>query len=585
MRLWSQALSPLFSMALGTALTKSTGDIQTLHRYKSNTVWLAWTQLVHAVLGPAANDTLEKLYYTGTDKPRVTTEDLWDDGTPGTSVPPASWILGIPAPVGPPVASDNGAGNITVTNGTWVYTFVRKYSDGWVEESAPSPASNVLTLAARQASVTVPNGAITVGDYGITHKRLYRDGGNGYFFVTEVAIGTSPATDNVATANLGDPIDTTNDLPPPDGMIGLIQLPNKCLAGHKENVVYISEAGRPHAYPLLNQYTVNAPIIGLGNVGTTILVITNSNPEVGRGVDPAAYSFKANSGSFPCTSVRSIASSELGVFWATPRGLALSDGITVSLATAEFISRKEWTEDFYPLTIHGVVHDGRYYGWFATGDLAADGTKIGSGFIVDRLEPAFLTTTGEYVYAAHAIQETDELHVVRKNPSAALVNYTYQWDADPSSPRAYEWKSKVFNTPGLENFAFAQVIGDYGAGLSPAEIADLQAQVATIKAFNDALAETDGPIGGNFDGYEIGGGAIGDDNLTLLSPLLAFIPGVIVFKYWADGDFRFEKDVSSNEPFPMPSGFLAELHEFQISGQITVSRVTIAGSPEELGQV
>src|SRR3990167_4874531 len=112
----------------------------------------------------------------------------------GTFIPPASWILGIPAPEGPPVASDAGAGDITAT-ATWVYTFLRQYTDGSFEESAPSPASNSLTLYAKQVSVMMPNGSITHADYGINKKRLYRDEGDGYFFVAEVDLTTVATTD------------------------------------------------------------------------------------------------------------------------------------------------------------------------------------------------------------------------------------------------------------------------------------------------------------------------------------------------------------------------------------------------------
>src|SRR5205823_191848 len=105
--------------------------------------------------------------------------------------------------------------------------------------SGPSPVSNALTLAARQATVTVPTGAPTPGDYGITHKRLYRAETGTYKYVAEVAVASTTAADNVATPSLGDAITTTLYLPPPDGMVGLIALPNGLTAGFKDNVVYI----------------------------------------------------------------------------------------------------------------------------------------------------------------------------------------------------------------------------------------------------------------------------------------------------------------------------------------------------------
>lgn len=579
-KLWSQGLRPVGGLAAGEALSK-TGTIQTIHRYNANGTWLCWTQAVNAVPGPTNNDTIEKLYFTGTDKPRVTTNALWDDGAPGTSIPPASWILGIPNPTVAPTIAAGAAGAITATV-HYVYTFVRKYSDGWVEESGPSPISAALTVAAKKVDVSAM--AITpmaaAADYGVTHVWIYRTEGGNYFFVAEVAIASIGATysDNIATASLGDAIDTTTDLPWPDGLIGLVGLANGCIAGAKDNMVYISEPKKPHAYRELNLYAMNAAVVGLGVIGNTIVAITTAKPEIGRGVDPSAYSFKKQPGLFPCGSVRSIASSDLGVLWSTPRGMAICDGVTCDIATSNFISKDEWGHDFYPTTIHGVVHDGRYFGWFKTGT-DVNGNYVGGGFVLDRTEKAFLTTLGEYAYAAHTVPGTDELYVVKKEPSAALANYVYRFEGDPSHPFVYDWKSKVYITPGLENLGFAQVIAEYGEGLNAAEIAALQAEIAAAVAFNAALTALDGAV----DDLAINEGAMGGDTLLLAVPNASYVTGLVTFMYWADGVLKYTKNVTDSIPFPLPSGFEAQLHEFQVSGAVQVRQVKLAGTMEEIG--
>lgn len=587
-KLWSEKLRPVSGIGLPEALTKTTGDIQTIYRFNSNLTWLHWTQGVNVVRGPIANDTLEKTYFTGTDKPRVTTNVLFDDGTPGTSLPPASYILGIPAPDSAPVASDNGAGNITGTV-DYVFTFVRKWSDGTVDEGPPSPVSNQLTLSARQTSVTLPNSPIAASyaDYGITHKRLYRLNGGTRFYVSEVTIGTSPTTDNIAATALGGAITSTNYLPCPDGMVGLIALPNGVMAGFKDNVVYLSEPYRPWAYPLANQYVMNWPIVALGSVGTSVIVVTRAYPSIGRGVDPAAYSFKRDPGSFPCISKRSVASSELGVLWATPAGIALCDGADVTLATKSFMTRDEWQRDFAPSTLHAVVYDGRYYGWF-TNSTAPDGTKLGGGLILDWAERAFLSSLGNYVYAAYPIPDTEELWIAKRNPLKANTNYVFKWEADPATPFAYEWKSKKFVIPGLENFGWVQVIADYGAGLSPSQIAAVQAQIAAVQAFNGTQGDTDGPINGNGlnpGGFEINGGPMGGDNVLQIAPSTSYVVGAVSFKYWVDGVLKKEVDITDNNPVPLPSGFMGETHEFQVSGAVETTQVSLATSAEELASV
>lgn len=580
-KLWSEKLRPMYGLAQPEALAKDTGDIQTLWRFKSNTYWLHWTQDVNVVRGAIANDALEKTYYTGTDKPRVTTNALYDDGTPGTNTPPASYILGIPAPDTACSAASGGAGNISGTV-DWVYTFVRKWSDGTVDESAPSPVSNQLTLSTEDADLTsISNSPIAASyaEYGVTHKRIYRLNAGKRYFVTEITVATTTYTDNTAATGLGDAIESTNYLPCPDDMVGLIELPNGIVAGFAENVVYLSEPYRPWAYPLANRYTVNWPIVALGSVGTTVVVATTAYPFLGRGVDPAAYSFKREPGRFPCISKRSMASSELGALWATPNGIAVSDGVVVQLATKPFLTHEEWA-NFYPATMHAVVHDGRYHGWYETG-VDAGGNKVGGGILLDWSERAFFTTFGEYAYAAYAIPDDDELWVVRKNENNADKNYAYLWEGDPATPYVYEWKSKQFVTPGLENFAFVQVIGDYGKGLTPDEIVAVEAQIAAVIAFNSTQGDTDGQI----NGWDINGGPMGGDNVLLVAPSTDYVVGAITFRYWADEELQYEVDIYSNEPVPMPAGFRAELHEFSLSGAVGCISCTLATSAEELARV
>jgi hypothetical protein len=581
-KLWSHKLRPFGGLGLAAALAKTTGDIQKIYYF--NGAWLAWTQDVDVVRGAIANDLLEKTYFTGTDKPRVTTNDIALAGLVGTFRPPDSYILGIPAPSAAPAAVDLGAGLINATS-SWYMTFVRKYSDGTVEESAPSAPSNILVSANRQVTVTLPSGTMaSPGDYGITHKRLYRKDGTSALFVTEQPFATASFIDNTSTALLGNALTTTSYLPPPDSMKGLIALPNGCTAGFSGNVVYISEPYAPHAYPLLNQYTVNYPIVAIGNVGTAIVVGTTAFPFIGRGIDPAQYVFKPSPSRLPCASKRSMVSTEAGAFYATTSGIADFDGAAVTLVTREFLGRDEWLAGFAPSTIHATYYDGRYMGWFSTG-VDTNGTKVGGGFILDKGEAAFLVTLDDYVYASHPIPASDELWCAKRNYAAGNLNYVFKFEGDPATPQLYDWKSKTFVSAGRENFACAQVIADFGAGLTVAQIQAIQTAIAAAIAANNALADTSGPINGNSAGFEIDGGAMGGDNETTLAPSFSTVSGVVTFIYYADAVKRLQQSIYSSEPFPLPSGFTAERHQFELIGAVDVTQVTLATSFEELAEV
>lgn len=574
-KLWSESLRPFSGNAISSALSKS-GVIQSLYSFDANTVWLHWTQDVDVVRGNIAGDTLEKTYFTGTDKPRVTNNVIFNAGTTGTFRPPDSYILGLPVPTGLITATDGGSvGNL---NGTysWVFTFCRHWSDGSVDEGPPCAPSNLLTLVNRNASLAFAAVGLTPGDYGITHVRIYRASGGLFNFQSEVAVGTTPVIDNTATTALGSAIATTFYLPPPDGMIGLIALPNGITAGFMGNTIYLSEPYRPWTYPLANQYAVNWPIVALGSLGTTIVAATTANPFIGAGVDPAGYTFVKDSSRYSCVSKRGMASAQFGVVWPAPQGLAFYDGTYVRNLTHKFLSIDEWTMDFVPSTMHAKVHDDRYFAWFTNGS-AADGRLIGGGIVFDASESAFLVTLGEYVTTAYSIPDLDTLYVVKQLPTS-LLNYTYVWEGDPTHPLAFDWRSKIFLLKAPDNYAYAQVVGSYGQGLTPAQIAALQAQIAAAIAFNATVTDTFGELGG----LALNERAIDGDNQLITPPSANYSAGTISFQYYVDGVLVYTKGVSDNNPFPLPSGFIGLEHEVELGGTVDVQEVKVATSMEEL---
>jgi hypothetical protein len=48
---------------------------------------------------------------------------------------------------------------------------------------------------------------------------------------------------------------------------------------------------------------------------------------------------------------------------------------------------------------------------------------------------------------------------------------------------------------------------------------------------------------------------------------------------------KLQRSVYSSEPFPLPAGFTAERHQFELQGAVDVTQVTIATSFEELAEV
>lgn len=90
--------------------------------------WLHWTQeelgayanQVHVARGLIPGDPDERIYFTGTDAPRVTTRALATTGDTGDDFPYASYKLGVPAPAAAPtialVDSIEEPGTVTINN-------------------------------------------------------------------------------------------------------------------------------------------------------------------------------------------------------------------------------------------------------------------------------------------------------------------------------------------------------------------------------------------------------------------------------------------------------------------------------------
>ena len=99
--------------------------------------WLSWAADVNVAKGPIAGDETNRTYFTGDGEPRVTDFDL---ATAGTPYPNGWYVLGVTPPITAASVSHAGGSGAAVDR-TFVYTFVTQ----WGEESAPSPASTVVT--------------------------------------------------------------------------------------------------------------------------------------------------------------------------------------------------------------------------------------------------------------------------------------------------------------------------------------------------------------------------------------------------------------------------------------------------------
>ncbi len=104
-------------------------------------------------------------------------------------------------------------------------------------------------------------------------------------------------------------------------MKGLINLPNGIMAGFEGRDVYFCEPYRPYAWPAAYQQTVDYPVVGLGRLDTSLVVLTKGAPYLISGSAPGYMTVVKADLEQACVSKRSIVSMGSAVFYASPDGL------------------------------------------------------------------------------------------------------------------------------------------------------------------------------------------------------------------------------------------------------------------------
>lgn len=523
LRPWQQALTVASVPAGRETIYRMGRDVASDTDY-----WLSWTQRVHAVRGFDAEDTTERTYFTGDGAPKVTDNTMALASAP---YPTSSRPLGLPAPTSAPTSSvDSGAWTGLNADYYYVYTYVNDW--GW--ESAPSPVSAVLTRPT-DATVSLSGFAVVpAGNYEIDRMRVYRTqtGSSGtaeFFFLREIAIGTSSTSDD--NRDLGEVLPSTTWAAPPADLSRLTALWNGMLAGISGNAVRLCEPYQPYAWP--PEYDVvppDAKPVALGAFGQSLLVLTTGRPLLVSGSSPDSMDQTLLDLPQGCVSADSVVSMGSGIAWASEDGLCWFGGGGAKVATAGVMTRQDW-QALRPSTIVGQMYEGLYFGSYDDGG----GRK---GFVFDPMSPAagifFLDTGYE---AMHFDELQDQLYVL----DGSSIK---RWDA-ATTYLAVRHRSKVVQLQWPQNFACAQVIADaYPVTLHVDALGLSSAQVTAIAAASAGRWTANEPT-----------------------------------------RLRHSVTVASRAAFRLPAGFAAEDWQVQIEATGPVQSVTLACSMAELGSV
>lgn len=446
---WMGPLSPITgALALTPSPLTKSGNIKSIYRFGQSETnqlnhWFHWTTDVDVVQGFIAGDTTERTYFTGDGNPKVTNASLGLSGG-GSDYPIAAYDIGVPKPTGTFTTAKTGTPNANTTAETRVYTFT--YVNSFGEESTPysetdmSPSTEDV-YPGESVVVTMPTGSIN--NVNVTKKRIYRSAvgtaNTSYFFVAEVSLATATYTDSLDGDDLNEELPSLTWVQPPTTLKGLVGMPNGVMAGFSGNDVYFSEPFRPFAWPTQYIQTVGYPVVGLGVIDTTVVVLTKGRPYFIQGSHPDSSVMVEADINQACISKRSIVSMNNYVFYASPDGLvALSPGGS-TVVTESMFDKYTW-QSLNPQELVGCMYETQYVGFFDT-------TNGDGGFVYDMVGQ---TWNFHSIYATGAYNDlkNDSLYIIQNNELS-------KWDS--GNALSYTWKSKKFTFPEPKAFSCYRV--------------------------------------------------------------------------------------------------------------------------------
>lgn len=548
-RLDDGGLTPVRKPALVTTLAGT--DQLTI--YKHGDEWLSWPTVVHAAPGPVADD---RLYFTG-------------DGVPKLRVAGVEYPLAVERPTTTLTAAVDGAGSGDVVTRTYVFTWVTAFG----EESEPSPATAPIDWQPGD-TLTLSGFPATPAGRNITLQRIYRSqtgqSGTYLYLIAERAASSADYIDDVAVDAFQEALPSADWNAPPDTLEGLIALPNGMMAAFVGKALYFCEPFRPHAWPEKYVLTTDWPIVGLGAVGTSIIVATEGHPYLVAGSSPSTMQMVKLESNMPCINARGIVDLGFAICYPSVEGLvaATADG-TVRLVSTDLFGRYEW-QALSPASVVAGQYGGRYMAFYDTTD--ADGQPVAGSLFIDVGDDPFLVRSSERAQATFYDVKGSALYYVPQGSSAI-----YRFDA-PSGARAQlYWRSKQFIVPAPTNYGAIRV--DSSNAMTPEEAANLETAIAdAIEENTDLLAA--GTVQGEMNSFAINEVALGGDTLVP-------IPGgygVVQVGVIADG-VRVASVGITNKPTRLPAGFTAERWEIDVTTSAQVTQIVMGHTMDDLRAV
>lgn len=599
-KLWSGELRPQYA---DEVLQYIPNSIKSIYRYKwknQNYHWLMWNRDTKVAKGPVYDDENNRIYFMNAGGFFVTDSSLLKDQDYATGTLPAgSWYhTAIPEPGQSDIWISGGTGSGDIESRSYVYCYVRQWSDGTIDVGKSSgPLKNSsdrsrYTVDVRPGqvvdmSIVDPIAHANGIGTGINKIYIYRSevtsaGQALYSYVDQFDVNLERVTNNPAAVwvsngsyykysdskpntSLGEACPSIYWDAPVTGLKGLVSLQNGLFAAYKDSTIYVSDWNAPHAWPYEHKVTIDYPIVGLGSFGNTIVVCTEAAPVLIVVQDPTNPTVKAVQENCPCVSADSIVDTRNGVIFASQNGLVLINSTSPTCITEKLITQDEWLP-LHPESLKGAFLNNTYYGFFTNpSDKAA-------GFIFD-LDSYTYSTVYNSIISSGLVFTTQPAKVVYNDieqtqlyvcyPHEDLARYSLcSFASDPRINKSFRWRSKVNVSPqGLFNLSAARVMMTSQSSQKENE------HIWEGKLTGSSLAAR------VMDGEPINGWCKTNE-LELAD--------ATVFNYYVDGELKYSREVKDSKPFRLPSGFRGETIEVEVKSNAYIHSITLASSMGEL---
>lgn len=599
-KLWSGELRPHYADTIIKYIPSTT---QSIYRYKWKNKkynWLGWAKSVNVVKGPVYDDENNRIYLMVNDGTGflVTDSSLLEDRDYINGLESKAYTVAIPEPGQSDIWVSGGTGSGDIESRSYVYCYVRQWSDGTIDVGKSSgPLKNSsdrsrYTVDVRPGqvvdmSIVDPIAHANGIGAGINKIYIYRSevtsaGQALYSYVDQFDVNTNRVTNNPAAVwvsngsyykysdskpntSLGEACPSIYWDAPVTGLKGLVSLQNGLFAAYKDSTIYVSDWNAPHAWPYEHTVTIDYPIVGLGSFGNTIVVCTEAAPVLITVTDPTKPTTRAIQENCPCVSAGSIVSTRNGVIFASTNGLVLINSASPTFITEKIITQDEWLP-LHPESLQAAFLNNTYYGFFT------NPTEKAAGFLFD-LDSYTYSTVYNSIVSSGMVYTSQLTKIVYNDVEQSQLYVCYplenktqyslnSFGTDSRINKSFRWRSKVNVSPqGLFTLSCAQVNFTKLSSLKPEP-----------PVWEGRLAGS--ALGMVYVNKQPVNGWCKTNTIELYDKT--------VFNYYVDGKLRFTKNIVDSKPFRLPSGFRGETVEIELKSNSHVHSVILASSMGEL---